>query len=231
MKKKQFVQLGVTLGLVAAVGVGGTLALLQANTGEVTNTFTVGNGIQDKDLELDETDITNPLGDRVKGNEYKNLEPASTLKKDPQVRVSNEDTVADCYVFIKVEGCDEFLAAVNVGLDTENGDVLSTIDNWNSGWIKIDSASGNYDGAEGYNGLYVWGTKDGSDNVTATKVTQGLEQNVFDGITLSKDAALYNGGTGKTLDNIVIDACAVQATGADSAYTDAVGELPDEFIG
>lgn len=57
MKKKQIAQLGVTLGLVAAVGVGGTLAILTAQSNSVTNTFAAGNGINKaEDITLFETD-------------------------------------------------------------------------------------------------------------------------------------------------------------------------------
>lgn len=231
MKKKQIAQLGITLGLVAAVGVGGTLALLQANTDPVTNTFTVGNGLKDKDLQLDETDVDNstPDAERDKANTYENIEPQSELTKDPQVRVSNAADVADCYVFIKVDGCDAFLATVNAGLNTENGDELSDFKNWNKGWVKINTNGSLSDDTNDYDGLYVWG-KVADGVLTATKITDGLTANVFDAITLSKDAALYTNGAGKTLNNITIDACAVQATSANSAYADAVGELPQAFI-
>lgn len=230
MKKKQIAQLGVTLGLVAAVGVGGTLALLQANTEEVSNTFTVGAGLVDANLELDETDVDNstPNAERDKANTYKNIEPQSELKKDPQVRITANEgaTIADSYVFIEVRGCDAFLTAVNDGLTSGTDDALSDFNGWNAGWIKIDE-EGDEDTTLGYDGVYVWG---GTEGTTPTAVNAGFAQYVFTGITLTKDAALYDEGAGKALSEITIDACAVQATSADTAYTDAVSELPTDFF-
>ncbi len=229
MKKKQIAQLGVTLGLVAAVGVGGTLALLQANTDPVSNTFTVGAGLVDANLELDETDVDDSTlnADRDKRNTYENIEPQSELTKDPQVRITADEgvTIADSYVFIEVRGCDAFLSKVNANL-TAGTDELSSFKDWNTGWMKID-AEGEKDTSVGYDGVYVWA---GTDGAAPVKVNKGFSQFVFTGITLTKDAALYNGTTGKALDNITIDACAVQATSAVSAYADAVDELPEDFF-
>ena len=57
MKKRQLAKLGLTLGLVGAVGVGGTMALLSAKSNTVTNTFAAGNGIDaQKDITLFEHD-------------------------------------------------------------------------------------------------------------------------------------------------------------------------------
>lgn len=220
MKRRQLAKLGLTLGLVAAVGVGGTMALLTAETDEVTNTFTVGDGLTAADLELDEKDIKNPEGDRVKENKYENLTPSMSFVKDPQVRISEK--AADCYAFIKVSGVDEFLNAMG----GENDD-CAMITGWNTGWklAKKEVAEAKYDG------IYYW--QPDADATEGLKVSVGnnaFSQYVFQGIALGKNAELYNtDGTKKdSIPEIKIDACAVQAAGT-NAWSDAVSELPDGF--
>lgn len=215
MKKRQLAKLGLTLGLVAAVGVGGTMALLTAETDKVTNTFTVGDGLTAADLELDETNIKNPEGDRVKENRYENLTPSMSLVKDPQVRISAK--AADCYAFIKVSGVDEFLAAVK---DAE-------ITGWNTGWKLYNKETE----ASTRDGIYYW--QPNADATEGLKVSVGndaFSQFVFKGITLGKDAELYkeDGSKKEDIPEIKIDACAVQAAGT-NAWNDAVSELPGEF--
>lgn len=220
MKKKQLARLGVTLGLVAAVGVGGTLALLTAETEEVTNTFTVGDGLKDTDLELDETDVKNPESTRVKRNVYENLTPSMSLVKDPQVRISA--AAADCYAFIKVSGVDEFLTAMG-GEDEK----YAQITNWNSGWKLKDKENENAK----YDGIYYWQPdKDAAEGLKVSVGNEKFSQFVFEGIALGKDAALYNADGSKkdSIPEIKIDACAVQAAG-DKAWSNAVESLPEEF--
>lgn len=220
MKKRQLAKLGLTLGLVAAVGVGGTMALLTAETDEVTNTFTVGDGLTAADLELDETNVDKTMvegkiPERDKTNEYVNLTPSMSLVKDPQVRISAK--AADCYAFIKVSGVDEFLAAVK---DAE-------ITGWNTGWKLYNKETED----STRDGIYYW--QPNADATEGLKVSVGndaFSQYVFQGIALGKNAELYNtDGTKKeSIPEIKIDACAVQAAGT-NAWSDAVSELPDEF--
>lgn len=80
--------------LLIAASVLGTMAYL-TSTDTVTNTFTVGK----VEITLDETDVTNPNGPRVKANSYK-LMPGTTYTKDPTVtvKVGSEES----YVRMKV---------------------------------------------------------------------------------------------------------------------------------
>lgn len=220
MKKRQLAKLGLTLGLVAAVGVGGTMALLTAETDEVTNTFTVGDGLTAADLELDETNVDKTMvGDKTperdKTNEYVNLTPSMSFVKDPQVRISAK--AADCYAFIKVSGVDEFLAAVKDAKITD----------WNTGWKLYNKETEDSE----RDGIYYW--QPDADATEGLKVSVGddeFSQFVFQGIALGKDAELYNtDGTKKEeIPEIKIDACAVQAAGT-NAWSDAVSKLPNEF--
>lgn len=80
--------------LLVAASVLGTMAYL-TSTDTVTNTFTVGK----VKITLDETDVTNPNGPRVKANSYK-LMPGTTYTKDPTVTVKAGSE--ESYVRMKV---------------------------------------------------------------------------------------------------------------------------------
>ena len=80
--------------LLIAASVLGTMAYL-TSTAKVENTFTVGK----VEIKLDETDVTNPTGPRVKANSYK-LMPGTTYTKDPTVTVLKGSE--DSYVRMKV---------------------------------------------------------------------------------------------------------------------------------
>ena len=80
--------------LLIAASVLGTMAYL-TSTAKVENTFTVGK----VEIKLDETDVTNPNGPRVKANSYK-LMPGTTYTKDPTVTVKAGSE--ESYVRMKV---------------------------------------------------------------------------------------------------------------------------------
>ena len=80
--------------LLVAASVLGTMAYL-TSTAKVENTFTIGK----VEITLDETDVTNPNGPRVKANSYK-LMPGTTYTKDPTVTVLKGSE--DSYVRMKV---------------------------------------------------------------------------------------------------------------------------------
>lgn len=87
----------VMLALVLALGcaVGGTIAWLTAQTGEVKNTFTYGN-----------IDIT--LTETVPENRQAKIIPGKDIPKDPKVTVkANSET---CYLFVKVVEDGTFVA-------------------------------------------------------------------------------------------------------------------------
>ena len=80
--------------LLVAASVLGTMAYL-TSTAKVENTFTIGK----VEITLDETDVTNPNGPRVKANSYK-LMPGTTYTKDPTVTVKAGSE--ESYVRMKV---------------------------------------------------------------------------------------------------------------------------------
>lgn len=79
MNKKKVLIAVAALCIMATIAIGGTLAYL-TDTKDVKNTFTMG----DVKIKLDETDITNPTGDRVTSNAY-SVYPGAVVTKDPIV--------------------------------------------------------------------------------------------------------------------------------------------------
>lgn len=240
MKKRQLAKLGLTVGLVGAVGVGGTLAILSQQSNTVTNTFAVGAGIKAEDVVLDETDLQGKALDAdmsdtqrtQRGNDYIDLQPGMKLTKDPQVHVSAE--AADSYVFAKLENVDEYLAAMNEGVADEDKSTL--INGINANWKMYQAESeGSLDG------VYVYvGATDENKGIEAGKIGEGSKVSVgdiafdseklFEGIQLDTAATLYDAeGNPKDLTklNIVVKALAVQATDAATSWTDAQAVVDD----
>lgn len=108
----------VMLALVLALGcaVGGTIAWLTAQTGEVKNTFTYGN----INIELNET---KPVNREAK------IIPGKDIDKDPKVTVkANSET---CYLFVKVVKEGTFVAT-KVTYDIADG------------WMPVDGQTDVY---------------------------------------------------------------------------------------
>ena len=80
MNKRKILILTAALCILATLAIGGTLAYF-TDAKTVKNTFTMGN-VQ---IKLDETDVKNPDGDRVTGNDYYDVAPGSVVTKDPIV--------------------------------------------------------------------------------------------------------------------------------------------------
>jgi len=98
--KKSLITMLVALVLVAAVGVGATLAYLTDSTDAKINTFKVG----DVDIELTETADANGTQAVVtatrEGFKFENLQPGDIVNKKPVVTVAADSN--SCYVFVKV---------------------------------------------------------------------------------------------------------------------------------
>ena len=99
--KKKIVSLVLVFALALALGIGGTVAWLTAQTGSVVNTFTIG----DINIELWEhkydlaTDALTTEKTTINDN-YEYV-PGDTLPKDPFVVV--KDDSEPCYVFVKID--------------------------------------------------------------------------------------------------------------------------------
>ena len=106
--------LAIVLAVILLIGcaVGGTLAWLSAQSGPVTNTFSVGNIT----IELWEHELTEDglnLDSEVKENRIYKIVPGATQGKDPFVRVKKSSE--KCYVYVCVKN--ELGANVSYNID------------------------------------------------------------------------------------------------------------------
>lgn len=194
MKKKQIITLAVAVCLVFAMGIGATLAVLTQKTAVVTNTFTVGNGFAKDAVTLDEAKVdpdTHKADDaqpRVQTNRYNNIMQGDELDKDPQVHVAQGS--ASCYMFVNITGLDDLAAH---GITTEI----------HASWTKADKTTG-FDGIYRYKAV-----------VPKSEAKQDLDK-VFETLTVADEADIYGAdGVAKTLENVTIQACAVQSENVD----------------
>lgn len=139
MKKKLLIALAIVL--VIAMSVTGTLAYLTADTGAVTNTFTVGNIFDEEDrdthknFELLEHGITGKPGEytltaeEVSENEY-TVMPGVNIPKDPFIRV-NSPVGVDVYLFVEV-------------VDGTGEQLTVTVDS--AKWTKLAGVTGTHGG-------------------------------------------------------------------------------------
>ena len=123
----QVITIAVSLMLVAAIAIGGTVAWLVDTTESVTNTFTFG----DIDITLKETKATDSTvldaDNQEQKNEYANLVPGKKVPKNPTVTFL-KDSVA-CYVFIKVKKSANFNDFFTATIDTS---IWKTLPNENN---------------------------------------------------------------------------------------------------
>lgn len=197
MKKTKLLTTLGAVALIGAIGVGSTFAYLTAETGVVTNTFTVGNvsfegGLEDglteslvkRDANGHYVDADNPGVWSVKENEYKDLVAGEDLYKDPTVHIAANSE--DCYLYAKIVN-------TNPALTIEYSD----------GWENVTEA---YKAAKNITtkiDYVVYAKKDmvkKSDKVTDSTIFTNVK--VGDTVT----------GT-TTFKPITVKACAVQATG------------------
>ena len=126
--KKKIVSLVLVFALALALGIGGTVAWLTAQTESVVNTFTVG----DINIDLFEHEY-DPTTEQLKTTttkENKNYKyvPGDTLPKDPYVVVKAGSEA--CYLFVKVTDSNNSITDAN----NNNKIVNWTID---SSWTAV----------------------------------------------------------------------------------------------
>ena len=181
MKKK--LMMALSLVLVAALSITGTIAWLTATTNQVTNTFTVGKIAMEMDeAATNEFGVVIPGEDRRDANEYK-LIPGHTYVKDPTVYIEGDSEA--CYVFIHVKNEIDAIEAVgDTDIETQ---ILA------KGWRTVTGQDGCYYKTQD-------AVAEGADRVPLV---------VFESFKIKDDADIssYEGKT------IVINACAVQQDG------------------
>ena len=186
MKKKKLLTAVMSLALVGAVAVGGTLAYLSDASGKVTNTFTMGAGYETVDdhtgLWLDETkkkdgtryptEIGATAADRIEGDEdgtngvqYQELLPGDNMVKDPTFHMTEGSVKSR--VVMKVTGLDKlngnhFTISYNQISYNEDGSIYATalnVDTRGETWRKIANTDGSEDNLEAtLDGYYVYNT-------------------------------------------------------------------------
>ena len=237
MNKKKLTKLGVSLALVATVGVGATLAYLSATSDTLTNSFTVGDGFITDDehpsIVLDETFWTNGGKDQITedekspfsdtrttdGNDYNNVLAGDVLTKDPTVHVRNGSV--NSYVFVRVDGLDELVALKNKADET-----LFSVDinNDSNQWKKVANTDGVYTTSPNVelDGVYVW-----YQPLETEGKTEGYYQStgaLFDAIEVQDVSNFLDDSNQKISledNDITITACAVQAKAQGTTITEA----------
>lgn len=242
MNRKKVAKLIAVVVLVGAVGAGGSLALLTAQSHQVTNTFVVGKGLVDQDLVLDEAHMKNaededqdgewtvnrtetPTGEfeyeadssqpRVEKNKYVNLQADDDIYKDPTVHVLAD--TADCYLFINVKGVDA-LSGKGITIDAINNNLGKT-------WKKV-----NGDKSNKVDGIYYLAKGEADFEHQVVKNNPNAVQNFMIFESLNADNNMFDSYGNSVIteaDTIQIKTCAVQATGV--TPQEAENQLPNRF--
>jgi hypothetical protein len=105
----------LAIALVIGCGIGGTIALLQDQSGTITNTFTASN-------------LTITLTETKPDNYTAKMVPGAVIEKNPKITVVGGSE--DCYVFVKIE-------------KSANFDTFMTF-SVAEGWYQVPSTSGVY---------------------------------------------------------------------------------------
>ena len=139
MTKKKIVSLCLAAVLVVMAIAGATVAYF-TDTKTADNTFTMGN----VKITLDETDVTNPQGDRVTSNTYgiADVYPGATLTKDPVVHNTGKNP-AFIRAIVTIENGMNWLGIYNDNVwtapqeDAFNALINNTL---GEGWELVDIA-------------------------------------------------------------------------------------------
>ena len=153
----------LSLALVAALSIAGTLAYLTSTTQKVSNTFTVGDGVT---ITLDEAPVDasgkETDGARVTANNYP-LTPGGSYDKDPTVHVNGDS----CYLFVTVKN----------SLAGYEGDNTIAAQMTTNGWVNLGKTA---DGAD----VYALGSGT-VDSFTFVEKSNGDDQVLFEELTIS----------------------------------------------
>lgn len=233
MTKKKIMMTAMSAGLVAVVGVGGTLAYLSKQTEVVNNTFTIGTGyVPDNDghegIFIDETDVDNSSnGKRDIENVYKEMVPAKSYTKDPLVHMVGGSIAS--YVFVHVTGLEQLDEQnIHVYYYDADGELQEGVDT--SDYLAIDVnkfGDGTYVYCGGEYGI------EGVDHVVDVSKVKSLDvelANVFDVVKMDADVSSDEFEMVNLNDKAIqVQAAAVQYAEGMNSYTDAVSTLPEAW--
>lgn len=211
MSKKKRISLIVSLVLIAAIGVGATLALLSTKTNILTNEFKSTAAIK---AEILETDIKNPTKTTSTGNIY-DLMPGDTATKNPFVRLAADSV--ESYVYIKVTGLDALAGMI----DTDIKDVID-----DGIWVLVAADTEDSDGNPSLDGIYRYYKTVKPGVGTDGKAIPTNTDPLFTTINCSID----NDGTEPlSANNIVLTGLAVQAQNVDVDVPGGADEIATGF--
>ena len=216
--KKKLITLITSVALIAAIGVGATLAYLTQKTDTVTNTFTIGS-YETQALSLFEHKVAKnaDTGDytmtteTTTGNTYTAILPGTTLDKDPAMTLAQGSPSS--FLVIKATGLNQLPAGVSVAdLDSNH-------------WMEITVA-----GASANDTYYIYcpAGNGQAGYLTATELS-GAAVTTAPLFTQLSVASSFNGAS---IGNLVFEGCAVQY-GSDMGtnyVASVVSALPADFI-
>jgi predicted ribosomally synthesized peptide with SipW-like signal peptide len=196
MKNKKFVGLLIAVGLIAAVGIGSTLAYFTSRD-NIQNVFTLGN----VGISLSETSDEEGAEILETGIEFFDVLPGQTISKKPVVTVNDDSQ--PCYIRIKLELSAEPVETRVAGITEANMDALE------AGLVLGESWK--FNAVDGY---YYYGKP----------LNAGVaSSNLFDQVIIPSDWG--NATAGRTI-NMDIQAEAVQSGYSDSILVkDAFGNV------
>lgn len=139
MTKKKIVTLALA-AVIAVMAIAGASLAYFTDTKNAENTFTMGN----VKITLDETDITDPEGDRVTSNEYgiEDVYPGAELVKDPTVHNVGKNS-AYVRAIVTIENGMNWLGLYNENVWTapqEEAFIALINDSLGDGWELVDIA-------------------------------------------------------------------------------------------
>jgi len=209
---KKTVALLMACVLLVGAAIGGTMAWLVDSTGEVTNTFTVGDiNITLKEHDYDPTNkvlITTGDNCEVTENDDYHFVPGDTLPKDPFVRV--EEKSEACWLFIKVTENNNIEFTVDATANTKEKALIYNVDT--SVWTPVP-------GHEGY-----WYCKSDGTAESETETRNILEGN----IVRFSDYITKDSGLETALPTITFEAAAIQEAHIADIIA-AWDNLPNDF--
>lgn len=229
--KKKVVAAMMSVALVAAVGIGGTLAYLSSTSNDVKNTFTVGKGFDDTDgqaLIVDEWLLDGTADDRTQEDQtYENMTPGYVEKKDPTARLKAGSV--ESYVFLHVTGVNALESIMKSNADGDDVQAYD-ISGWDTTyWMKVADENGTLLhetklGLEG-DGYYVANTGNtvNLEDTTPEGEYIQLGNPIFQTVTMNPDVAEVTEDLGTEIGEITVKACAVQYS------EDQMGSWKDAF--
>ena len=159
MKKK--IAVAVSLLLVLALSVGGTIAWLTDTSDKVVNTFTIGK----VDIDLTESGATTGSTTGTLAKEYSGILPGASYAKDPTVSVGKDSEA--CWLFVKIEESADNAWTDNTGSGKYVNYTVNSL-------VTDNAVEGSWKLLDGTNNVYYMPVAKAAANATQNKTFQVL---------------------------------------------------------